>query len=265
MIRPAATELFICGARGQVPGQTVHSGQGPAFDSPPGAEVTSLVPGGMRPARADPGHRASGLPRNHLLAPPAGVGSCHPPTTRQNANSCEDGVGRGWQLLAWKRFSAGDLVPAQPHASRVDPDAATTDTHGHRSGDPRGDSVADHVRAAGRRTKHLAKARSGVREAVRQLDQSTVFSVASRRRSALTAHRFRVPRETFSTTRQIQAMAAQLSRATSRSGAEPTQRQAGRPMHRRDHAFWPCWCGDARRAVPRPAPRQHRPIACDAT
>jgi hypothetical protein len=111
MIRPAATELFICGARGQVPGQTVHSGQRPAFDSPPGAEVTSLVPGGMRPARADPGHRASGLPRNHLLAPPTGVGSCRPPTTRQNANSCEDGVGRVGNFLRGNVSQLGILCP----------------------------------------------------------------------------------------------------------------------------------------------------------
>jgi hypothetical protein len=47
--------------------------------------------------------------------------------------------------------------------------------------------------------------------------------------------------------------------------AEPTQRQAGRPIRRRDHAFWSCWCGGECRTVPRPAPRQRRAVACDAT
>ena len=79
-IRPAATELLVCSALGQVHGQTVHSGQRPAFDSPPGAEVTSLMPACTRPAQAlTPATAASGLPRKHLLAPPAGVGSCRPP------------------------------------------------------------------------------------------------------------------------------------------------------------------------------------------
>jgi hypothetical protein len=69
------------------------------------------------PARSTPATGASGLPRNHLLAPTAGVGSSRPPMARQNANSCKDGVHRGWQLLAWKVLPAG-LVRVRPHASR---------------------------------------------------------------------------------------------------------------------------------------------------
>jgi hypothetical protein len=43
---------------------------------PPGAEVTSPLAACTRPARAlTPATGASGLPRNHLLAPTAGVGS----------------------------------------------------------------------------------------------------------------------------------------------------------------------------------------------
>jgi len=79
---------------------------------------------GLTPAIA-----ASGLPRNHLLAPTTGVGSCRPPTTRQNANSCEDGVGRVGNFLRRKCFSAGDLVPVRPHGSRADPQGTTADSH----------------------------------------------------------------------------------------------------------------------------------------
>jgi len=62
-------------------------------DSVPGTDEAALVPARPRPARAlNPATGASGLPRNHLLAPTAGVGSCRPPTARQNANSCKDGV-----------------------------------------------------------------------------------------------------------------------------------------------------------------------------
>ncbi len=87
-------------------------------DSRPGTDVATLVPARPRPARAlNPATGASGLPQNHLLAPTAGVGSSRPPTTRQNANSCKDGVRQGWQLLAWKVLPAG-LVRVRPHASR---------------------------------------------------------------------------------------------------------------------------------------------------
>jgi hypothetical protein len=96
------------------------------------------------PGCSTPATGASELPRNHLLAPTAGVGWCRPPTARQNANSCEDGVGRVGNFLRGNVSQMGILCPCGPHASRVDPDVTTTaDTRGHRSGDPRGDSVAD--------------------------------------------------------------------------------------------------------------------------
>ena len=52
--------------------------------------------------RAQPGHRGEWAPPNHLLAPTAGVGSSRPPTTRQNANSCKDGVRRVGNFLHGK-------------------------------------------------------------------------------------------------------------------------------------------------------------------
>src|SRR6266498_3352284 len=72
-------------------------------DSRPSTDVATLVPARPRPARAlNPATGASGLPRNHLLAPTAGVGSSRPPTTRQNANSCKDGVRRVGNFLHGK-------------------------------------------------------------------------------------------------------------------------------------------------------------------
>jgi len=108
---------------------TVDSGR-PSIPSRGRGHVTRAcmhahnLPRALTPATA-----ASGLPRNHLLAPTAGVGSCRPPTTRQNANSCEEGVGLVGNFLRGKRFSAGDLVSVRPHASRADPQGTTADSH----------------------------------------------------------------------------------------------------------------------------------------
>ncbi len=78
-----------------------HNGQRPRIRSQ--AQMSRHTWVCTRPAWAlNPATGASGLPRNHLLAPPAGVGFCRPPSARQNANSCEDGVRRVGNFLHGK-------------------------------------------------------------------------------------------------------------------------------------------------------------------
>jgi len=96
------------------------------------------------PRALTPATAASGLPRNHLLAPTAGVGSCRPPTTRQNANSCEEGVGLVGNFLRGNVSQLVILCPCgRTRRERIHRGRRLTRTRGHRSGDPRGDSVAD--------------------------------------------------------------------------------------------------------------------------
>ncbi len=89
-----------------------------------------------------------------------------PPDGRQNVNRCYGGVGPCGNFLHRKIF-AGDLVQIANRSRRSTRSRGGDglNTHGHRSADPTGGIRSQTgVRVVGRRPRHLARARSVVRE-----------------------------------------------------------------------------------------------------